>query len=42
MDVGAVSQFAEKVRVNILLLQFLVLNKMNVNINNELNFSDVY
>ena len=50
MDVGAIPQFAEKMHVNILQLQFYhlykilceVLNKKNVNINNELHFPDVY
>ena len=46
----AVSKSAEPLRVNVLLLQFKLLYKLfhkilietNVNINYELNFSDVY
>ena len=48
--IDAVPLLAEKLRVNVFLIQFSayirffvnVLTEMNLNINNELNFSDVY
>ena len=48
--IDAIPKLAEKLRVNVLLLQFKqlirffvkVLTETNVNISNELNFSDVY
>ena len=42
MDVGANPQFEEKLRVNVLLLQFKGLSERNLNMRNELNFSEFY